>query len=56
MLSTQRNESMNRAIKRRIRHYRRTNIVRVISIVSDYIDKTYFEVIFDIIFLIFLAN
>jgi len=44
MLSTQRNESMNHAIKKRIRHYKRSNIIRIISIVSDMMDEKYFEV------------
>ena len=44
MLSTQRNESMNAALKKRIKHFKRTNVVRVISIISDMMDHQYHQV------------
>ena len=50
MLSTQRNESMNNALKKRIKHYKRTNALRIIAIVSDMIDNQYHEVYVKIIF------
>ena len=44
MLSTQRNESMNNALKKRIKHFKRTNILRIISIVNDMMDHQYHQV------------
>jgi len=45
MLSTQRNESINHALKQRIQHFKRTNVVRIISIVAEMIDSQYQKVV-----------
>lgn len=44
ILSTQRNESINNALKKRIKHFKRTNVIRIISIVSDMFDQQYHKV------------
>jgi len=49
MLSTQRNESINGALKKRIQHFKRTNVIRIVSIVSDMIDNQYQQVRFQLI-------
>lgn len=44
MLSTQRNESMNNCLKRKINNVKRTNVLRIIAIVKDMIDEQYHQV------------
>ena len=44
MMSTQRNESTNALIKRKIRSYRRTNFMRVINVIRETIDEQYMQV------------
>ena len=44
MFSTQRNESMNNVLKKRIKHFKRTNIIRIISIINELIDNQYHQV------------
>lgn len=44
MMSTQRNESINAVIKRKIKSYNRTNFMRVIYVVREVIDEQYIEV------------
>lgn len=44
MQSTQRNESMNTALKKKIRHFKRTNIIRVIFIIGEMMEDHYLQV------------
>ena len=56
MLSTQRNESMNGALKKKIKHYKRTNVIRIISIVSEMIDSQYQKVFLQFFLFIIFQN
>jgi len=46
MMSTQRNESVNALVKRKIRSYRRTNFITIVNIIRETIDDNYFQVFY----------